>query len=193
MSAMASDLTAPVLLVAMPQVQDPTFHRSVVLLVRHEDEGSFGFIVNRATELRLQEVLEGMEVVWQGMDDAVAHLGGPVQQHLGTVLFAPGQVETEAATEVHPGIALTQHIGDLVRLAEAPPPQFRLLLGYAGWGAGQLIEEILRNDWLTAPVHSDLVFASDPDQAWAQALRSMGVDPVALPSWTPGGGGETAN
>jgi putative transcriptional regulator len=193
MSAVASDLTAPVLLVAMPQVQDPTFHRSVVLLVRHEEEGSFGFIVNRATELRLQEVLEGMEVVWQGADDAVAHLGGPVQQHLGTVLFAPGPVETEADTEVHPGIALTQHIGDLVRLAEAPPPQFRLLLGYAGWGAGQLIEEILRNDWLTAPVHSDLVFAADPGQVWADALRSMGVDPVALPSWTPGGGGETAN
>ena len=58
----------------------------------------------------------------------------------------------------------TQHVGDLSRLAEAPPDRFRLLLGYAGWGEGQLMEEILRNDWLTAPLASDLIFAPDPDQ-----------------------------
>jgi putative transcriptional regulator len=193
MSAVASDLIAPVLLVAMPQVLDPFFHRSVVLLVRHEEEGSFGFIVNRTTGIRLEEILQGMEVVWRGHCEMMAHFGGPVRPQLGTVLFSPGPVETEAATEVHPGIALTQHIGDLMRLAETPPPQFRLFLGYAGWGAGQLIEEILRNDWLTAPVHSDLVFAADPDEMWADALRSVGVDPAALPSWTPGRGGETTN
>jgi putative transcriptional regulator len=193
MSAVASDLTAPVLLVAMPQVLEPPFHRSVVLLVRHEDEGSFGLIVNRSTGIRLQDVLEGMDVVWQGPDEVVAHLGGPVQQHLGTVLFSPGPVATEAATEVYPGIALTQHIGDLARLAETPPKKFRLLLGYAGWGSGQLIDEILRNDWLTAPVDTDLVFAADPDQVWADALRSVGIDPASLPSWTPSRGGETTN
>jgi putative transcriptional regulator len=193
MSAVASDLIAPVLLVAMPQVLDPFFHRSVVLLVRHEDEGSFGFIVNRTTGIRLEEILQGMEVAWGGHGEVMAHFGGPVRPQLGTVLFSPGPVETEAATEVHPGISLTQHIGDLMRLAETPPPQFRLFLGYAGWAAGQLIEEILRNDWLTAPVHSDLVFAADPDGMWADALRSVGVDPAALPSWTPGRGGETAN
>jgi len=193
MSAAASDLIAPVLLVAMPQVLDPFFHRSVVLLVQHADEGSFGFIVNRATGIRIQEILQGMEVGWQGRDEVVAHFGGPVQPQLGTVLFCPGPVETEAATEVHPGISLTQHIGDLVRLAETPPQQFRLFLGYAGWGAGQLIEEILRNDWLTAPVHSNLVFAAEPDQVWGDALRSVGVDPAVLPSWTPDRGGETAN
>jgi putative transcriptional regulator len=193
MPAEASDLVAPVLLVAMPQVLDPFFHRSVVLLVHHEEEGSLGFIVNRATGIRLPEILHGMDVTWQGLDGEVAHFGGPVQPQLGTVLFGPGEVETEAASEVHPGVSLTQHIGDLARLAEAPPAQFRLFLGYAGWGAGQLMEEILRNDWLTAPVDSGLIFAPDPDQVWAGALRSVGVDPVALPSWTPGRGGEAAN
>ena len=193
MSAVASDLIAPVLLVAMPQVLDPFFHRSVVLLVQHEEEGSLGFIVNRVTGIKIEEILQGMDVGWQGDCEVMAHFGGPVQPQIGTVLFAPGRAETEAATEVHPGVSLTQHIGDLVRLAEMPPPQFRLLLGYAGWGAGQLIEEIQRNDWLTAPVHADLIFASDPDQVWADALRSVGIDPLALPSWTPDGGGETAN
>jgi putative transcriptional regulator len=193
MSAVASDLVAPVLLVAMPQVLDPFFHRSVVLLVQHADEGSFGFIVNRSTGIRIQEILQGMEVGWQGACEVVAHFGGPVQPQLGTVLFSPGPVETEAATEVHPGISLTQHIGDLVRLAEAPPLQFRLFLGYAGWGAGQLLEELIRNDWLTAPVHADLVFAADPEQVWGEALRSVGVNPAALPSWTQSHGGETTN
>jgi len=188
-----SGLTTPVLLVAMPQVLDPFFNRSVVLLIHHEDEGSFGFIINRTTGIRLTEILEGMEVGWQGEDGAVAHFGGPVHPQLGTVLFAPGAVETEASTEVFPGVALTQHIGDLVRLAETPPDNFRLFLGYAGWGSGQLMEEILRNDWLTAPARVDLIFASDPDCVWSAALQSVGVDPAALPAWTPERGGETAN
>lgn len=193
MSTADSGLTTPVLLVAMPQVLDPFFQRSVVLLVHHEDEGSFGFIINRTTGIRLTEILEGMEVGWHGEDEAVAHFGGPVQPQLGTILFAPGEVETEASTEVFPGVSLTQHIGDLVRLAEGPPDQFRLFLGYAGWGAGQLMEEIVRNDWLTAPAQSNLIFALDPDEVWSAALQSVGVDPAALPSWTPDGGGETTN
>lgn len=193
MSAIASDLTTPVLLLAMPQVVDPFFHKSVVLLLHHEEEGSFGFIVNRPTEIRLTEILEGMEVAWQGRESAVAHFGGPVQPQLGTVLFAPGAAATEAASEVLPGVAITQHIGDLSRLAETPPADFRLFLGYAGWGAGQLIEEILRNDWLTAPVRADLIFAPDPEQVWSEALRSVGVDPSALPSWTKPNGEEPTN
>jgi len=193
MPAADSGLSTPVLLVAMPQVLDPFFQRSVVLLVHHEEEGSFGFILNRTTGIRLTEILEGMEVGWHGEDCAEAHFGGPVHQQLGTVLFAPGEVETEAATEVLPGVALTQHIGDLMRLAETPPDRFRLFLGYAGWGSGQLIDEILRNDWLTAPAREDLIFAPDPDAVWSAALQSVGVDPAALPSWTPERGGETAN
>lgn len=194
MAVAASDLSAPVLLVAMPQVLDPFFHRSVVLLLRHEEEGSFGFIVNRATGIHIPEILKGMQVIWQGESEVVAHFGGPVQPQLGTVLFSPGEIETEAATEVFPGISLTQHIGDLATLAETPPEQFRLFLGYAGWGGGQLMEEILRNDWLTAPVRTELIFAPDPDEVWDATLRSVGVDPAALPSWTaPARDGETTN
>src|SRR5262245_21213161 len=186
MSVAGSDLSTPVLLMAMPQVLDPFFHRSVVLLLHHEEEGSFGFIVNRPTAIKVSEILKGMEVDWQGQEAAVAYIGGPVQPKLGTVLFAPVLVDAgpdDTATEVVPGVALTQHVGDLSRLAEAPPDRFRLLLGYAGWGEGQLMEEILRNDWLTAPVDGDLIFAPDPDQVWAAALRSVGIDPAALPSW----------
>lgn len=197
-----SELTTPLLLMAMPQVLDPFFHKSVVLLLHHEDEGSFGFIVNRPTGIKISEILKGMEVGWHGSTEDVAFFGGPVQPQLGTVLFTPDaplangeeDEDDETASEVIPGVALTQHIGDLSRLAEAPPDHFRLFLGYAGWGEGQLIEEILRNDWLTAPVSSDLIFAPDPEKVWDEALRSVGVDPAILPSWTPqAGGGESTN
>lgn len=189
MSVSGSDLSTPVLLMAMPQVLDPFFHRSVVLLLHHEEAGSFGFILNRPTGIKVSEILKGMDVGWCGREEAVAYFGGPVQPNLGTVLFAPlvpdGDPE-DTATEVLPGVALTQHIGDLSRLAEAPPDQFRLILGYAGWGEGQLMEEILRNDWLTAPASSELIFAPDPEQIWGAALRSVGIDPAVLPSWIPG-------
>ncbi len=193
MSVSGSDLVTPVMLMAMPQVLDPFFHRSVVLLLHHEDEGSFGFIVNRPTGIKVAEILKGMDVGWEGGEEAVAYFGGPVQPQLGTVLFSPVLQESspeDTATEIAPGLALTQHIGDLSRLAESPPDQFRLLLGYAGWGEGQLMEEILRNDWLTAPVSSDLIFAPNPDRVWDAALRSVGIDPAALPSWIPGGGND---
>jgi putative transcriptional regulator len=197
MSVAGSDLNTPVLLMAMPQVLDPFFHRSVVLLLHHEDEGSFGLIVNRPTGIKVSEILQGMDVGWRGREEAVAYFGGPVQPQLGTVLFAPVLVDAgpdDTATEVVPGVALTQHIGDLSRLAEAPPDRFRLLLGYAGWGEGQLMQEILRNDWLTAPVAGDLIFAPDSEQVWDAALRSVGIDPVALPSWiTSGAPEESAN
>ena len=207
MSVAGSDLTTPILLMAMPQVLDPFFHRSVVLLLHHESEGSFGFIVNRPTGIKVSEILKGMDVSWQGKDEEVAFFGGPVQPQIGTVLFAPllagngasaghggtaggtGE-EEDSATEVIPGVALTQHIGDLSRLAEAPPEDFRLILGYAGWGEGQLMEEILRNDWLTAPASSDLIFYPDPERIWDAALRSVGIDPANLPSWVPGGAPE---
>lgn len=191
------DLTTPLLLLAMPQVVDPFFHKSVILLLHHQDEGSFGFIVNRATEIELAELLEGMSIEWTGPEGALAHFGGPVQPEIGSVLFAPESEDLpgEATALVHPGLAITQHIEDLGVLAAAPPASMRLFLGYAGWGEGQLVEEILRNDWLTAPVQPELVFATKPEAMWGEALRSIGIDPANLPSWTNGGDGgdEEAN
>jgi putative transcriptional regulator len=195
--AESADLETPVLLIAMPQVQDPFFHKSVVLLIHHSEEGSVGLIVNRPTELEVREILAGMELRWRGDEAAPTWFGGPVQPQIGTVLYAPaadgGDAGIEAALAVAAGVSVTQHVGDLGRLADAPPERFRLLLGYAGWGEGQLLEEILRNDWLTAPVDADLVFAGSPEEAWTGALRSVGVNPASLPSWTAAGGDGSAN
>lgn len=197
MPAAAPDLQVPSLLIALPQVLDPFFRKSVVLLIHHSEEGSLGLIVNRPTGIPVRDILEGMEIEWGGAAAEMTHFGGPVQPQLGTVLFSPAGLEARkgngdgvgedrptAASDIAAGISLTQHIGDLGRLAASPPERFRLFLGYAGWGEGQLLEEILRNDWLTAPVTSDLVFSPDPEGAWDGALRSVGVDPGTLPSWT---------
>lgn len=204
MPADVPGLETPVLLLAMPQVLEPFFHRSVVLLVSHSEEGSLGFIVNRPTEIRVAEILQGMEIVWQGRGEPLAYFGGPVRPHLGTVLFAgpapsaeiepETEGEAERSSEVIPGVHVSQHIHDLEELATGTANHFRLFLGYAGWGEGQLVEEILRNDWLTAPVQEEILFAAEPTEAWGRALLSVGVDPDSLPSWTPGsGGGEATN
>lgn len=199
MSAMAqtTDLTTPVLLMAMPQVMDPFFHRSVVLLVDHTQEGSVGFIVNRPTEHSVEEILKGLDISWRGDSEAKAYFGGPVQPQVGTVLYSAGAdpaVSAVGAIEVYPGVSLTRHVGDLETLAKSPPDGgLRLFLGYAGWGSDQLMQEILRNDWLTAPVGDEFLFASKPEEVWGAALESVGVDPATLPTWTQNGGESTAN
>jgi putative transcriptional regulator len=187
MTVSGSDLTTPVLLMAMPQVLDPFFHRSVVLLLHHEDEGSFGFIVNRPTGIKISEILQGMDVGWEGRETEVAYFGGPVQPQLGTVLFAPVLLETgpeDTATQIAPGVALTQHIGDLSRLAEAPPDDFRLLLGYAGWGEGQLDEEMTRHGWFAARGDAGILFDTPTDERWGAAFKAEGIDPRLLASET---------
>jgi putative transcriptional regulator len=189
----------------MPQVLDPFFHKSVVLLIHQDDEeGSFGLIVNRRTAMKVSEILSGLDIPWNGPEGAPAFFGGPVQPQLGSVLFARNGADGRgvsaeaserlaAATEVAPGLAVTHHVGDLRVLAEDPPESLRLFLGYAGWGEGQLVEEILRDDWLLAPVTEELLFAPEPDGVWERAVRSVGVDPATLPSWSAGRGGDEAN
>ncbi|MEO8277093.1 MAG: YqgE/AlgH family protein [Thermoanaerobaculia bacterium] len=182
-----SALSPPLLLLAMPQVADPFFRKSVILLLAHEEEGSFGFIVNRRTELKVAEILADLKLAWGGDDDELAQFGGPVQPQVGTVLFSNAGDELppfESASEVFPGIHLTQHIGELATLAGRPPDRFRLLLGYAGWGNGQLVSEIVRNDWLLAPVDPALIFGGGTEAVWEAALVSVGVDPSTLPAWT---------
>lgn len=178
-------LEAPVLLIAMHQVVDPYFHRTVVLLLEHSAEGSFGVIINRPLELSVGGVLEELEIPWNGKPEELIHFGGPVQPETGTTLFSlPIPTELPDAREVQPGLQFANDSDTLTALAAEPPDRFRLLVGYAGWSAGQLEDEIARNDWLLAPVDLNLVFAADPAGVWTAALGSIGVRPEALPSWT---------
>ena len=150
--------------------------------------------MSNVSDTRATGLLEDLELSWRGEADALAGFGGPVQPQVGTVIFGGEQLPAlENSSEVANGIRLTQHVGELGLLGESPPPRFRLLLGHAGWGAGQLESEILRNDWMVAPVEPDLVFGGDTEEVWEAAMASVGVDPATLPAWTPSPGENAAN
>ncbi|HEV8335330.1 MAG TPA: YqgE/AlgH family protein [Candidatus Polarisedimenticolia bacterium] len=198
MTASHAELSAPLVLLAMPQIQDPFFHRSVILLVHHDAEGSLGFIVNRRTGSPVREMLKEMGIEWKGKPDLAVYFGGPVHPHLGTVLYdvsVAGTADAGPGDSIIPGLPglrLTRSITDLTQIAARPPDLFRLFLGYAGWGPGQLLQEILRNDWLTAPPRQEILFSPEPDGVWTHALGAVGVNPDALPTWAPGGQGPVA-
>lgn len=192
----AIELKAPTLLVAMPQISDPFFQRSVVLLVAHEEEGSLGFVVNRLTDTPVREILEGMSLPWHGDPELRANFGGPVQPELGSVLYDPAETEhlaLDRAGEIVPGVAITQHAADLAKLADGPPTSLRLILGYAGWSAGQLVDEVERHDWIVAPADPHLVFGREALVTWRRALASVGIDAETLPQWTASASGSAAN
>ncbi|HEU5162509.1 MAG TPA: YqgE/AlgH family protein [Thermoanaerobaculia bacterium] len=189
-------LETPVFLIAMRQVVDPFFHRSVVLLLEHDEGGSFGLIVNRPTDVSMSQLLSGLGVPWGGDAEAQSWFGGPVQPGVGTVLYAgaePHEDGEDTAHEIAAGLCISRDIRVLTRLASAPPPEFRLFLGYAGWGAGQLAQEIERSDWLTAPFDRATLFRSDPTEMWTRALASIGIRPESLPTWAMPGEDEKAN
>ena len=178
---MDSRKLAPGLLLAMPQLPDPNFERSVVLMVEHNEEGSWGLIVNRPTDLAVTEVMGELEIDWSGSDDEVVWQGGPVEPYRGCVLHPSGLAQTDPEPqEILPGISLSTLPEQLQLLARNPDPALRFILGYAGWGAGQLEGEMTAGAWLLAPASPELIFRADPNEMWNQAIGSLGVDPTTL-------------
>lgn len=172
---------APGLLLAMPQLPDPNFERAVVLMVEHGDEGSWGLIVNRPTELAVSEVMSELEIDWAGPLDDVVWQGGPVEPFRGCVLHPTGLAQSNPEPqEILPGISLSTLPEQLELLAGNPDPSLRFILGYAGWGAGQLEVEMTAGAWLLAPASPELVFAPEPDAMWGAAIASLGIDPTSL-------------
>ena len=171
------------LLVAMPGMGDPRFAHSVIFLTAHSEEGAMGLMVNKpAPELRLSDVLE------QLVDDPpskakslVVHFGGPVETGRGFVLHSDEYRSAIETLVVGSGIALTATRDILEDIAAGNgPEQAQLMLGYAGWGPGQLEGEIAQNGWLTCDATTDLVFGLPDAEKWEAALQSLGIDPLSL-------------
>jgi putative transcriptional regulator len=174
---------APSLLLAMPQLQDPNFARSVVLLCEYGPEGAMGFVVNRPTGLRAAEAVS-LDPPPEGDSGLELWTGGPVETHRGFLLLGKDP-EIEGSERIADGFHLTASLDVLRALIETTPAELasrrcRLLLGYAGWGPGQLDAELAASAWLLAPVDAHLVFDTDPDNMWERAIRGLGVDPMAL-------------
>lgn len=173
---------APGLLLAMPQLDDPNFSRAVVLMIEHNDEGSFGLVINQPSPIRATELLDSLEMSWCGADSAVVWAGGPVSPSTGWVLHAPhaSAPAGQGTCEVASGIVLSTSPEKLRAIAAAPPAQIRLLLGYSGWGPGQLAEEMSRGAWLHTAAVPALVFDTPADAIWDSAIRSLGISPSSL-------------
>lgn len=178
---MAHESLAPTLLLAMPQMLDPNFARTVVLLCRQEDDGALGLVVNRPTDTLVSSIVEldtpvpedGKMSVW---------VGGPVEPHRGWLLlgFDPGSPD---ALTIGEGLYLSASADVLRALMEAEDDSGkygRFLLGYAGWAGGQLESELAQSAWLTADVSREMIFGTPPEQMWEAAIRSLGIDPFAL-------------
>ncbi len=179
---MESSNLAPGLLLAMPQLADPNFARSVVLMIEHGDHGSFGLVINHPSPIRASELLESLEMSWRGDTDAVVWAGGPVSPSTGWVLHEPLDIAQPGAgtLEITTGLLLTTSPERLRAIAAQPPRNVRLLLGYSGWAPGQLASEMARGAWLHTSVDAGLLFGTPPDEIWDTAIRSLGINPRDL-------------
>jgi putative transcriptional regulator len=169
----------PTLLLSMPQLQDPNFARTVVLLCDFLPEGAFGLVLNRPTAMSASTMVK-LDPPVIGGNDLPLWSGGPVEPQRGWILVGEAPEEPEYRTIVD-GLYLSTSPSLLRRvLQSSPSPRARVLAGYAGWGPGQLDEELAQSAWLMADVDLDLVFDTDPASMWETAIRRLGADPSAL-------------
>lgn len=165
-------------LIAMPQMADPNFSRTVTLLAQHDVNGALGVVVNRPAEVSIVEIFKqlGLPLEQVGEDGLPVYTGGPVHPEVGLVLHAP-RGDWESSLPIGERLALTSSRDILGALAAGEGPEKRLLvLGYAGWGAGQLEHEMQQNAWLSAPLDEDLIFSTPPEKRWEHAARLLGID-----------------
>lgn len=169
----------PTLLLSMPQMQDPNFSRTVVLLCDFLPDGAFGLVLNRSTEMPASQMVR-LDPPVRFANDLPLFVGGPVQPERGWILVAEPPPEPDYRT-VMEGLYLTASPDVLRRVLEAhPAPRARVVAGYAGWGPGQLDDELAQSSWLMADVELDLVFDIDASRMWETAIRRLGADPLSL-------------
>ena len=178
------------LLVAMPGISDDRFARSVIYLCAHSDEGAMGIVVNQPSRVKnFPELLVQLNVI--SPDDLIrlprraeniqVLTGGPVQTDRGFVLHSPDFHLDNSTMPIDERVSLTATIDILRAIAAGRGPNRALLaLGYAGWDAGQLEDEMQHNGWLHCPADPSLLFDSSLDTKYDRALRSIGVDPARL-------------
>jgi putative transcriptional regulator len=172
------------LLVAMPQMLDPRFARTVVYLCAHSPDGAMGLVVNRLIDsLSFESLLSQLGVEAKGVPaDMVVHFGGPVESSRGFVLHT-SDYHQDSTLVIDDEIALTATVDVLRAIASGTGPRRCVLaLGYAGWAPGQLDAEIQANGWLLVPPDLDLVFGIKNDTKWQRAIAKIGIDLTLLSS-----------
>ncbi len=165
------------LIVAAPKLRDPNFFKTVVLMVQHNDEGALGLVLNRPLEATI-------EAAWEQVSETPCHAEGPL--HQGGPCEGPLMVvhthETASDIEVFPGVYFTTEREKIEWLMKHNDGAIKFFVGYAGWAAGQLENEIQENGWLHCAADADLIFGGDVEHKYERALRKIGIDPGMLSS-----------
>ncbi len=178
-----TDTLAGKLLVAMPGIGDPRFDGTVIIMCAHDQEHAMGIVLNKPREeITLSDVLDHLGL---DLDDTIGDRivldGGPVRPDRGYVLHSEDFDVGEVTQVVGPGIRLTATRDVLEAVAkEHPPERFVLALGCAGWGAGQLEEELKHNAWLVVDADDAIVFGDAFNDKWSRAIKSLGLEPSQL-------------
>lgn len=172
------------LLVAMPGIGDPRFEHAVILVCAHGPDHAMGLRIDRpANGVDLKTVLTRLDVAApERSEGRPVMVGGPVERERGFVLHTDDWLIDESSTPFGEGLAITGTREALAAMNDPVdgPRRSSLLLGYAGWGDGQLEEELADNVWLTADADLDLLFDTDFDTKWARALAGLGIDAAML-------------
>jgi putative transcriptional regulator len=177
------------LLIAMPSMADPRFHRAVIYVCAHSAEGAMGLVINqRAPHITLPKLFEQLEITaTQSRPVAVrssvmaVHAGGPVETSRGFVLHSSDYFAADSTLPINDSVCLTATVDILRAIAKGSGPNKAILaLGYAGWAPGQLEREIQSNGWLNCPADYDIVFDNDLENKYTRALQLMGVHPLHL-------------
>ncbi len=165
-------------LIAMPNMADPYFSRSLTYICEHSDQGALGIVVNRPIDMTLAALFERLELrlAEHGIGRAPVYFGGPVQTDRGFVLHRPGG-RWDSTHVVSEQIQVTTSRDILGAIARGEGPQDAFMaLGYAGWDAGQLDREMLDNAWLSLPMNERIAFELPYEERWQAAWQMLGVD-----------------
>ena len=164
-------------LIAMPQMADPNFNGTLTYLCEHNEDGAMGIVFNRPSQLMLGEIFAQLDYNYSGdLSDSAIYQGGPVQQDRGFVLHTDAR-PWQSTFDVTNDIKLTTSKDILKAISENQGPDtFLIALGYAGWGAGQLEQEIMENTWLTSSADSDILFHTKNSDKFEKAIANLGID-----------------
>lgn len=171
-------------LIAMPSLADPNFSQTVTYICAHNEDGAMGIVINRQLDIPLGEVFKqlDLEAESEEIESLPVYLGGPVQADRGFVLHN-SDTEWQSSAHISNDIGIATSRDILEAIAHGKGPRESLIaLGYAGWGAGQLEEEIKSNAWLSGPADLNIIFRTPCEERWNAAAKLLGVDIDTLSS-----------
>jgi putative transcriptional regulator len=169
-------------LIAMPSLDDGFFNHAVTYICEHDETGSFGIIINQETTLTLKQIIKEMKIDTEVdyNETQPVYIGGPVDQGRGFILHRPTG-NWQSTLKVNDRIALTTSKDILQAIATNKGPKDSIVaLGYAGWTAGQLDDEIANNTWLSCPADEQIIFDTPPEERWKAAAQLIGIDLTLL-------------